>query len=74
MAQRRAQIVEQKAESAFSGVGVVADQTRRMQSVAEATIAEVRLVRDEVWSKMAAFAQRAYASTSSTVGILTGRV
>ena len=48
VAQRRAQIAEQKAESAFSGVGMVADRTHRAQSVAEAAIAEARSVRDEV--------------------------
>ena len=53
VAQRRAQIVEQKAESAFSGVGVVADQTRHAQSVAEAAIAEARSVRHEVSSRIA---------------------
>ena len=50
VAQRHAQIVEQKAESAFSGVGMVADQTRYAQSVAEAAIAEARSVREEVAS------------------------
>ena len=43
VAQRRARIVEQKAESAFSGVGMVADQTRYAQSVEEAAITEERL-------------------------------
>ena len=42
VAQRRAQIAEAKAESAFSGVGMVADQNRHAQSVAEAAIAEAR--------------------------------
>ena len=46
VAQRRAQIAEQKAESAFSGVGMVADQTRYAQSIAKAAIVEVRSVRD----------------------------
>ena len=50
VAQRCAQIAEQKVESAFSGVGMVADQTRYVQSVAEAAIAEARSVRDEVAS------------------------
>ena len=50
VAQRRAQIAEQKAESMFSGVGMVADQTRYAQSITEAAIAEVRSVRDEVAS------------------------
>ena len=50
VAQRRAQIAEQKAESAFSGVGMVADQTRYAQSVAEVAIVEAHSVRDEVVS------------------------
>ena len=50
MAQRRARIVEQKAESAFSGVGMVADQTRYAQSVEEAAITEAWSVHDEVAS------------------------
>ena len=64
VAQRRAQIAELKAESAFSRVGVVADQTRHAQSVAEVAIAEARLVRDEVSSRTADIAKRAYVSVS----------
>ena len=44
-------------ESAFSSIGVIADQTHRAQSIAEAAIAEARSVHDEVSLKMAAFAQ-----------------
>ena len=58
VAQQRARAAEEKAESAVSGVGMVADQTRYTQSVAEAAIAEARSVRDEVTSKLAEVAQR----------------
>ena len=44
VAQQRVRITEQKVESAVSGVGVVADQSRFAQSIAEAAIAEARLV------------------------------
>ena len=74
MAQRRAQIAEMKAESVFSGVGAVADQTRHVQAVAEAVIAEARLVREEVSSKIAEVAKCADVSTSSIVEDLTGKV
>ena len=72
MAQQRARTAEQKADSAFSGVGVVADQTRRAQAVAEAAIAEARSVRDEVSSKLAEVVKRADVSASSVAENLTG--
>ena len=74
VAQRRAQIAEQKAESAFSGVGMVADQTRYAQSIAEAAIAEARSVRDEVLSKIAEVAKRSDISISNVADVLTGKV
>ena len=74
MAQQRAQIAELKAESAFSGIGVVADQTRHAQSVVEATIAEAHSVRDEVSSGIAEIAKRADISISSVADVLTGKV
>ena len=74
VAQRHAQIAEQKAESAFSGVGMVADQTRYAQSVAEAAIAEVRSVRDEVASRMEEVAKRSDVSVSNIADVLTGKV
>ena len=52
VAQQRARAAEEKAESAVSGVGMAADQTRYARSVAEAAIAEARSVRDEVMSKL----------------------
>ena len=63
-----------KAESAFSGVGVIADQTRHAQAVAEAAIAEARLVREEVSSKIAEVAKRADVSASSVAEDLTDKV
>ena len=74
MAQRRAQIVEQKAESAFSGGGVVAGQTRHAQSVAEAAIAEARSVRHEVSSRIAEVTKRLDVSVSNVADVLMGRV
>ena len=70
MTQRHAQIAEQKVESAFSSVRIVADQTCHTQAIAEAAIAEARSVCDEVLSRIAAFAKCADDSTSSAVGIL----
>ena len=74
MAQQRAQTAEQKAESAFSSVGVVADQVHRVQSVAEVAIAEARSVRDEISSRMVEFVKRADDTASSTLGILMGKM
>ena len=74
MAQQRAQTAEQKAESAFSGVGVIAEQVRHAQSVAEAAIAEARSVCDEISSRMVEFAKRADDTASSAIGVLTGKM
>ena len=74
VAQQRARTAEQKADSAFSGVGVVADQTHHAQAVAEAAIAEAQSVREEVSSKIAEVAKRADVSTSSVADNLTGRM
>ena len=74
MAQRRAQIAELKAESAFSGVGVVADQTCHVQSIVEAMIAEARSVHNEVSSRIADIAKRVDVSVSSIADVLTGKV
>ena len=65
---------EEKAESAVSGVGMVADQTRYARSVAEAAIAEARSVRDEVTSRIAEVAQRSDVSASNIAEVLTGKV
>ena len=74
VAQQRARAAEEKAESAVSGVGVVADQTRYARSVAEAAIAEAWSVRDEVTSKIAEVAHRSDVSASNVAKVLTGKV
>ena len=74
VAQQRARAAEEKAASAVSGVGEVADQTRYAQSVAEAAIAEARSVRDEVTSKIAEVAQRSDVSASNVAEVLTRKV
>ena len=61
-----------KGESAFSGIGVVADQTRHAQSVVEAAIAEVHSVCDEVSSRIVEIAKRADVSVSSIAGCSDG--
>ena len=65
---------EQVAESAMSGVGRVADETRRAREVAEAAIAEARSVHGEVQSKVASLTAHADASTAHAVEVLSGRV
>ena len=74
VAQQCARAAKEKAESAVSGVGMVADQTRYARSVAEAAIAEARSVRDEVTSKIAEVAQRSDVSASNVAEVLTGKV
>ena len=74
VAQQRARAAEEKAESAVSGVGMVADQTRYARSIAEAAIVEVRSVRNEVTSKIAEVAQRLDVSASNVEEVLTGKV
>ena len=58
----------------MSGVGRVADETRRAREVAEAAIAEARSVHGEVHSKVASLTARANASTMYTVEVLLGRI
>ena len=65
VAQQCARTSEQKAESAFSNVGVVADRTRYAQVIAEEAIAEARSVREEVLSRIAEVAKCADSSASS---------
>ena len=56
------------------GVGVVVDQTRHAQSIAEAAIAEARSVRDKVSSKIAEVVKRSDVSVSNVADVLTGKV
>ena len=74
VAQQRARAADEKAESAVSGVGVVADQTRYARSIAEAAIAEAQSIRDEVTSRIAEVAQRSDVSASNVAEVLTGKV
>ena len=62
IAQRRAWMAGQIAESAFSGVGAIAQETRRVQSVAEAAVAKAHSIRGEVESKVAELTHHAKAS------------
>ena len=64
-------MAEQIAESAFSGVGQVADETRRAREVAEAAIAEARSVHGAVESRVAPLSARADESTTHAVEVLT---
>ena len=74
VAQQRARIAEQKADDAYSGVGIVANQTRHARAVAESAIAEARSVREEVSSKIVEVAKRADVSASSFAENLTGKM
>ena len=74
VAQCRARTAELKAESAYSGVGVIVDQTLRARAVAEDAIAEARSVRKEVSSKIAEVTKRADISASSVAENLEGRI
>ena len=74
VAQRHAQMAEQIAESAISGVGQVADAIRQAREVAEAAIAEARSMHGEVESKVATLVAQADASTAHAVEEITERV
>ena len=74
VAQRRVQMAEQIAESAFSGVGQVADETRCAHEVAEAAIAEARSVHGTVENRVAELSARADESTTHAVEVLTEQV
>ena len=74
VAQQRARTAEMKADTAYSGVGMVAEEMRRVRNVAEEAIAEARSVRTGVESKMGEVAARASASASNVADSLTGQV
>ena len=71
VAQHQAQLAKHVAESAMSGVGQIADETRRVRGVAEAAIAEARSVHAEVESRVASLAAQADASTPHIIGVLS---
>ena len=58
----------------MSGVGRVVEETRCVRGVAEATIAEAKLVHDAVESKVASLATHAEASTVHVTCVLSKRV
>ena len=72
--QRCTQMAEQIAESAFSGVGQVADETHHVRKVAEAAIAEARSVHGVVESRVAALSARADESTAHAMEVLSEQV
>ena len=74
VAQQRVRTAEQRALSALSSVGVIANQTQRTRAVAEAAIAEARSVREEVSSKISEVAKRANVSASSIAENLEGKM
>ena len=59
VAQRRAQLATQTAESAMSGVGRVAEETRHACSIAEAAIAEMVATSSRMEQKVASVAAQA---------------
>ena len=72
--QCRAKYAEQTVESAMSNVGRVAEETRCVHGITEATIAEVKSMDDEVESKVASLAAYAEVSTAHIIGVLSKRV
>ena len=67
-------MAEQIAESAFSGMGQVADETRRARKIAESAIVEARSVHGVVESRVAALSARANESTTHAVEVLSEKV
>ena len=74
MAQLRARTAEQKADTALSSAGRIADQTIHAWSVADDAIAEALAMREEVEPRLSELSQRAEANTSSVLGEVAGEV
>ena len=74
VAQRRAQLVEQSAATAISGIGRVEAETRRVRELVEATSAEAKSVCGEVESRIATLAAAADASATRAVTEIAGQV
>ena len=66
--QRRAQLVEQSAAMAISGVGRIEKEMRRVREMVEATTAEAKSVRGEVESRIATLAVVADVSAAHATG------
>ena len=58
----------------MSGIGRIADKTRRIREFVEATNAEARSLHGEVESKVTTLAAKVDASATHTVEEMTGRV
>ena len=71
MVQRHTQMAEQIAESAFSGMGKVVDETRRAREIAKFAILEARSVHGAVESRVPALSARATVSTVHAVEVLS---
>ena len=74
VAQRCAQLPEQTASMAISGVGRVEAETHRVREMVEATTAEARSVYSEVESRVATLAAAADASTMRAIEEIASRV
>ena len=74
VAQLRARTADQKADTAMSSVGRIADQVLHARTTADDAIAEARSVREQVESRIADVTKRTEIVASSVVGELTGRV
>ena len=67
VAQRRVQLAEQTVATAISGVGRVAEESRRVRKLVGAATAKARSVRGEVESRVAQMAAAAEASAARSV-------
>ena len=68
------QYAERVAESAMSGVGQVADTTRRAQAVTEAAISEAKAVHGAVENQIASYSAHVDASAKHAIEMLSGQV
>ena len=74
VAQRCAQLATQTAESAMSGVGRVAEETRHVRSVVEAAIAEAAAVSSRMEQKVASVIAQAEKTAVQAVSELAEHV
>ena len=72
--QRHAQLAERTAKSAMSGISHIAEETRCVQDIAEAAIAEAKFVHSEVDSRVAMLVAQAEATTANAVDAFSKRV
>ena len=74
VAQCCTQLAERAAESVLSGIGHVAEETRRTRGVAKAAIAKARSVDGEIKSKVSLLVAQAVVSTVHITDVLSKRV